>query len=621
MDWKAPGGEVRMAEAVKAAVEAMRLDQEARLRSAVGAARLYGNVPLTGLGGLGAARVPTVPGEQYRDNVIQSVVDTATARIGENKPRPYFLTSGGDYPLQRKAKKLNKFSEGLFYEQKAYGIGGEAQRDCEIFGDGFIYVGEKFDRLEYCRVLSVELWVDSAEAQFGQPPQLHWERPIDRMKLMAQYPKKRKEIEAAPRASQSKYGWGYHSLADMVEVRYSWHLRSKPEWGDKEKPDGWCVKSIDGHLLCDPEPWDEDFYPFARFQWGTCPMGFWAQGLAERLRPKQIELNKLNATIQAAMHRAAKAPVFIERGSKIVKEHISNEIGAVVEYTGTEPKFGAPQPLHPDYYQRCEDIRRSMYEETGLSIQSATGEKPAGLNSGEAQRVYRDTVAERLKTHERLNETGYMDLARVSVAVARRIAQRNKFYEVKTPTGRTLKTVKMTAEELDPTDWNLQCFPTSSLPKDPAGRIQTIQEYIQAGFLTPRQGRKLLDFPDLEASDSLATAEEELIGSILDAITDEGEYQPPEPTNDLTLCKEMVVEYIERGRLHNLEPDRLELLHEWSAQVDFLVELATAAATPPPAAPGAPAGPGGGGAPQATAAAPPVSNLLPFSPQGRPMAA
>ncbi len=610
-----------MAEAIQATVRSMQMDQTGRLRDAVGCARLYGNAPLTGLGGMGAVgRVPTVPGEQYRDNVIQSVVDTATARIGENKPRPYFLTSGGDYPLQRKAKKLNKFAEGLFYEQKAYEVGGESQRDCEIFGDGLLHVGDEFDRLKYTRVLAVELWVDEAEAQFGTPRQLHWERPVDRMELAARYPKKRKEILAAARAKPNEYGWGPHTLADMVVVRYSWHLRSKPEWEKGEKPDGLCVKSIEGTLLCEPEQWDEDFYPFARFQWGTRPVGYWSQGLAERLRPKQLELNKLNALIQAAMHRAAKAPIFLERGSKVVKEHISNDIGPMVEYTGTEPKFGNPAPLHPDYYQRCEDIRRSMYEETGLSIQSATGEKPAGLNSGEAQRVYRDTVAERLKTHERLNEAGYMDLARVSVAVARRIAQRRGFYEVKTPTGRTLKTVKMTAEELDPTDWNLQCFPTSSLPKDPAGRLQTIQEYIQAGFMTPRQGRRALDFPDLEAVESLANAEEDLISSMLDAITDEGVYEPPEPTNNLQLCKEMVVEYIERGRLHKLEPERLQLLHDWSAQVDFMMELATAALAPPPGA--APMGLGApAGTPQGTPAAPPVSNMIPFSPQGRPMAA
>ena len=34
--------------------------------------------------------------------------------------------------------------------------------------------------------------------------------------------------------------------------------------------------------------------------------------------------------------------VFIERGSKIVKEHLRNEIGGVIEYTGTAPTYATP---------------------------------------------------------------------------------------------------------------------------------------------------------------------------------------------------------------------------------------------------------------------------------------
>jgi hypothetical protein len=303
----------------------------------------------------------------------------------------------------------------------------------------------------------------------------------------------------------------------------------------------------------------------------------------------------------------------LEKGSKVVKEHVSNEVGAIVEYIGTPPAYVAPQAVHPDFFGRLDRIKDGMYEMAGLSRLTATGEKPAGLNSGEAQRVYRDSVAQRMKTQERLNEQGYLDLARISVAVARQIALKTgKPYEVRTSNQRSLAKISMSADELNPKDWRLQCFPTSSLPKDPAGKFAAVQERIQAGFLTFREGKKLLDFPDLAAADALTSAAEEVLEKTITDIMDEGIYATPEPTDYLALAKQMVVEYIIFGRLLGLVEDRLALLLDWSAQVDALM----LAAMPPPmpgAMPGAPMGEGAPVVPQGQPAPPPQSNLMPFA--------
>ena len=46
-------------------------------------------------------------------------------KMAKNRPKPLFLTSGGDYKLIRKAKKLTKFCDGIFYENEAYKLGPE----------------------------------------------------------------------------------------------------------------------------------------------------------------------------------------------------------------------------------------------------------------------------------------------------------------------------------------------------------------------------------------------------------------------------------------------------------------------------------------------------------------
>lgn len=605
--------ETEVADAISSRVLFLQTNQGDRLTQLLMGARLYGNSRLLGVSGIGpgAVRMPNSPGavkERVTDNIVQAIIDTVVAQVGENKPRPYFLTSGGTFKQQRKAKRLNQFTEGIFYENEAYKLGGAAQRDAEVFGDGLIHIFERNGRVTWERVLSAEFWIDEAEGLYGKPREGYWVRPIDRFVLAevfgADNAELRRVIMNAPRYTMPSYGSGADQ-SDMVLVRECWHLRSGPD-----AKDGKHTISIDGHLLCPVEEWPHDFFPFARFKSMTRPLGYWSQGASERLQSKQLEINKLLWLIQRSMHMAATYKVLIQDGSKIVKEHINNEVGAIITWKGTKPEWFVPQVVPPEYYMHYKDIRASAFEQEGVSMQVATGEKPAGLNSGEAQRVYRDTVAQRMKTRERLNEEAYLEAARISIAIARDIAKREGHYEVEAPERRAMKPVRMTARELDDSDWNLQCFPTSSLPKDPAGRLATIQEYIQAGFMSPRQGRRALDFPDLEAVESLANAEEDLLTKLLDAICDEGEYDPPEPTDDLQLAKELVVEYINRGRMQGLDDDRLELLRTWSAQVDALMAQAAAAVMPPPGA--MPMGPEGGA--QAVPEAAPVSQLLPNAP-------
>lgn len=599
-----PAWEREVAGSITARINFLQQHQSARIRQMVMGARLYGNASLMGVAGMSAAQIMSQNGlkERVTENVVQSVVDAIVAQVGENKPRPYFLTSGGTYKQQRKAKRLNKFSEGIFYENKAYEIGGDSQRDAEIFGDGFIHIFERFDRVRWERVLSAELWVDEAEGAYGQPREMHWVRPIDRECLAAWFPDKRDVILRAGPDQLQGFSPGA-TQADMVVVRESWHLPSGPD-----AKDGKHTISIDGHLLDPITGWEHSFFPFARFRSLSRPTGYWSQSTAERLQSKQLEINKLLWVIQRSMHMAGSYKVFVQDGSRIVKEHLNNEIGAVVTYRGQAPTWYVPQVVPMEYYSHYKDLKMACYEQEGVSLQSATGMKPSGLNSGEAQRVYRDTVQQRMKTRERNNERGYMDANEISVAVARDIAKRLGKYVVEVPKGRSLEEVSMTADDLDDSDWNSQCFPTSSLPKDPAGRLQTIQEYIQAGFMTPRQGRRALDFPDLEAVESLANAEEDLLTKILDAICDEGEFSTPEPTDDLQLCMELVVEYINRGRMQDLDEERIDMLRTWKSQVESLIQAAMPPAPPTP--------PPGMGPPQAAPMPPPTSQLIPNAPGG-----
>jgi len=91
---------------------------------------------------------------------------------------------------------------------------------------------------------------------------------------------------------------------------------------------------------------------------------------------------------------------------------------------------------------------------------------------------------------------------------------------------------------------------------------------------------------------------------ILDKIVDEAEYTAPDPTDNLDLAKELVLEYLAQGKRDKLEAENMEMLRTFNDQVDALKAKMAMAMMPP-------MDPMSAGAPQAAPMPSPVSDLLP----------
>jgi hypothetical protein len=114
----------------------------------------------------------------------------------------------------------------------------------------------------------------------------------------------------------------FPNIADLVMVREAWHLPSGPE-----ADDGAHIVTIDEHALGPMEKWEKQFFPFARFRWCPRLYGFWSQGGAEQIQGIQTEINGLLQVAQRAMKLSGGFYVLVENGSKVNKNHITNEIG------------------------------------------------------------------------------------------------------------------------------------------------------------------------------------------------------------------------------------------------------------------------------------------------------
>lgn len=601
--WWEQKTDAQIAESISATLKVMDRVQAARVSQLLINARLYGNVPITTTAGLAYTafrQANTATRERLTYCLVQSAIDTAIAKLSRNRPKPYFLTSGGNFKEQRKAKKLNQFVDGMFYEQRAYEKGSLAARDAAVQGDGLIYVHERHGRVVFDRVRVDECWIDEVEGMFGEPRQMHRTTYVDRGVLGASWPGQKDAIAKAD--PPELRGLNSPSMSDSVLVRESWHLPSGPD-----AKDGRYVISLE-EVVLHKERWLRDHFPFARMPWTPRPFGYWAQGAAEQLSSTQFELNKLLKIIQQAMNKSGAFVIFLENGSKVVKAHLNNEIGSIVNYSGTKPQYETPPICPPELYMQVENLIRRGYEIVGVSQLNATGKKPDGLNSGKALREMDDISTDRFTTIEKQYERFYMDLGKLAIACARELAEEGGNYEVTVPGRQSMRKLDWSAIGLEDDEFVTQCFSVSSFPQEPAARLETVTEYMQAGMIPPDIGQKLLEFPDLAQYESLANAMEERLQDVLDAIADDGEFTPPEPHYNLDRAKELVLQYILRGESQDLEPERLEMLHRWNDALDVMAQMAQDAMAEQAMIAQAAA------QPLATPEAPPSSPMLPNAP-------
>lgn len=171
-------------------------------------------------------------------------------------------------------------------------------------------------------------------------------------------------------------------------------------------------------------------------------------------------------------------------------------------------------------------------------------------------------------------ERYFIDIAKLAIDCVKDIFEREKSYPVSAPGKKFLETLDWKEIHLSDDEYTLKIYPVSRLPSDPAGQLQTITEYIQAGFISPRAGRRLLDFPDLEQAEDLSDSAEEWLHKVIEEILDEGKVYHPEPDDDLPLAKELGLQYLAFAKINGAPEENLQMLRDFISEVDQLMQMA-----------------------------------------------
>lgn len=510
--------------------------------------------------------------------VTSALVDTAANHITQTFPMAMALTEGGNAIEQIKAKRMNRFIEGAFYQLGIHTQMKKAGFDQCWHGTGVVYVDREGRRPIVERVFPNELIVDEALAEYTEPFEMHRRKYLPKHKLKKLFKKYAAEIEAAKPAKLYGVAGTPHDV-ELVPVYSTWRLPVD------EKTPGKRVIIIEGATL-QVDDYKRDYFPFVFFRWRGNPAGFWGVGIPELVGRMQLEVNKSYRNYSKAVALAV-PKLLLPRESGVNTEHLNNEIGSGIWHTaGAAPAWLQGQMLPPESIQYLQFSIAQMYQTAGISELAAGMKKPAGLNSGEAQRVYNDTQDNRFASPSQQYDSGSVEITKRLVDVAREIVEEYGEYEVLAHGAGRKGFTRERFSEIDLPDdalvWKL--WPVNFLSKSPPDQIAEIWDLIRMGMLTQKQAKKLVQFPDLDAVLTQDNASEELVGKIIEEIVENDNYIPPDPAMDPDCVRTVQLARLNYMTL-GLPQYKLDALDDWVAQAAVLFPPA-----PMPSGPAMPAG-------------------------------
>jgi hypothetical protein len=592
--WHCEPGKDR-ASAIRSAVEQIegqisgyRSDLELYMR-AYGA----GNVAGEGLGV--ATRWQSRQPLRLRLNLIEQVCDAMQAKVAKLRPRPAFLVNQGDWGLRKRAAAMEQAVDGEFYRNAVDELSPQVALDAFICGTGFWRVGRRgVGHPVIDRVFPGEIVVDPLEGMYQKPRTLYQCRLVDREYLIETFAFDDKtladQIRRAPASSARAFPWlrARPGHTDTVLVIEAWHLPSGTSLETGGRDGVHTIVVGDVELLQPPATKFTDLaFPIVPLRWQTRQFGFFGRGIAEEIMPQQIEINYTLEKIQHILHRVSSVRTWINGGGSIAvdaSKKLTNMPGEILTYTGPNPPVTEVVNAVPaEMFAHVKTLKADAFEAVGLSQFFATSDKPAGLNSGEAQRVYEDVGTERLIIKGRAYEWAHVELAKRVIDVKRAIANDNNEKESpvvvqrKRARGVTIQSLKFKDVDLDRDLYMLEVAPQSGLPGTPSGRKAAVSEWIQIGLCSPDEGRELLGMPDLKSADDEKFATRDSVLSAVEQMADDGIYTPPHPLLDIQQAKKLIASAFSRLEWEGCPETNLELIARYASQL-----LALEAATMPP---------------------------------------
>ncbi len=422
--------------------------------------------------------------------ITGALVDTAQNMIAQTQPLAMALTEGGDWLQQQHAKDLNHFIEGQYYGLRVFDTMQDSAGDMGWNGTGVIYVDREEDKPIVEKVFPNQMLLDDALCEFSEPFEQtrRWYLPRDKVKRL--FPGKKSDIDRI-RPMEFASVRGSPHAADLVAIYTTWRLRDGKKMGRK-------VTLCESCVLQD-KPYKKDYFPFVYMRWRKMRVGFWGRGIPSIVDRLQTEINKTVRTYSKSVALCAIPRLLLPSGAGIDTDHLNNDPSSGIWYSGQQgPSWLGGQVIPPEMMQYLQFLVQQIYQDVGISEMAAGMKKPAGLNSGEAQRVYADKQADRFALPSQAYENASVEIAKRLIGVARDIAEEYGDYAVSHQTTKGFRRIKWSEIDLGEDEYTLKLWPVNYLSKSPADMIDQVNDLIKMGLLSGKQAKRLIPFPDLE---------------------------------------------------------------------------------------------------------------------------
>lgn len=514
------------------------------------------------------------PCAKVQENVIASNCDSITGVILSTDIRARFMTDGAEWSVQRRARHLEFYSEELGKLLDFEAIGPQCGHEGSLKGTSLAFVGlDRFKQLTAERVMPDEIVVDQQEANGREPFQLAWRKLVPKSRLIAMYPEHREKIEAA-QIGRGGARWAYWAdyrpidRDDVVFLRL-WYLPIGVEGQEGYVP-GRYLECIDGLDLADEE-YHKPYFPLAVFRWTRRPDGWFGIGGGERIAGHQRALNKNNWQRDRIRDQYAVPTTWVHQSDQNIQVKTVNRLGTFGAYKVREPKTVFPPQVafNQDAYRA--EILESAFQEFGQSRMSATAMKPPGLDSGVALREYKDQTTDRFAIQEKEYERFRLRMVFLALDCCKDMAAAGiEPPTVTRKTRRGRKAIKWA--DVDMGEVKVQMVAASTLSRTPAGRMQLVTEWAQAGIVSMDEARRLMKHPDLERAISLYTAAQEYVEYCLEDILD-GEVVVPSTEMNLKMCVWRGEAQYQLSAMDGAPEEVLENLHNFITLAAYMISL------------------------------------------------
>lgn len=539
--------------------------------------------------------------DRVTENAIASNIDTVSAVIATADIRPRYMTDGGDWKQQCTARRLEWYSEDLGARFDVLQKCRKAFKEASKKGNGLVKVHAVLDEPRIEHILLENVVVPPDECRDGRDPrQLHHWDYIDADELELRFPDAAREIDLARKTGRRRRNsYTRNLMSNDIECLWSYRLpigKKPKDWSPRKKSPnykpGRVTLVMDGRTLVD-DPWHKEHFPVAMMIWSDRINSFYKISGAERIMGIQRALNKRNWVIEKGNDNVVSPPTYVRPADANIGAK-TNRINGYVTYRAETPQTVQHQAVSNETYNSRKDLRQSAQEEFGQTSMATHGAKPAGVDSGIAMREFKDQSTQRFAPQEVGFEdlvlwTFYLmiDVCKDLGAKAPTVTRRSRFGS------RT-----MAWKDVDMGEVRVQMQAASNLNRTPAGRLQLVMEFAQAGIISTDQARKLFQHPDLERELSLYTAVIEVVELDLDEIRDGGTVMP-DPMTNLDICTWRAQREYAQWLRDKAPEDRLEALRQYIVQAIGMGKLKQDAANSnvgavpvPGAVPGGPPMPG-----------------------------